>query len=66
MQKYKDSHDILISGDLNEDLSKDIKSGRSTALKIFMQEIHLVTNHVGETFIDSNGVEKSEIASLLI
>ena len=33
-QKYKDSHGILIEGDMNEDLSRELNSRRKTALKM--------------------------------
>jgi hypothetical protein len=37
--KYKTTHDILIGGDLNEDLSKENGEKRSTYIKQFIKNL---------------------------
>ena len=39
--KYKTTHDILIGGDLNEDLSKENGEKRSTYIKQFINDCNL-------------------------
>ncbi|CAG2193477.1 unnamed protein product [Mytilus edulis] len=62
VQKYKETHDIVIGGDFNEDIVKETNnSKRKIALLEFMKECKLTTNHKGPTFINTSGADISEI-----
>ncbi|CAG2193575.1 unnamed protein product [Mytilus edulis] len=62
VQKYKETHDIVIGGDFNEDIVKETNnSKRKIALLEFMKECKLTTNHKGPTFINTSGADVSEI-----
>ena len=62
IMKYGSSHDIIIGGDLNEDIYNDEnKSGRKKRLLQFIEECNLTTNQKGPTFINVAGVDTSEI-----
>ena len=61
-QKFNHTYDIVIGGDLNEDLSKcDSKNNRITYLREFLNENNMKYSCTGKTFVKSNGVECSEI-----
>ena len=60
MQKYT-SHDILIGGDLNEDLTKNNKNQRTEYLLQFIKDFNLQVCFNGSTYINPNGQECSEI-----
>ena len=61
VQKYNQTHDILIGGDINEDLSKNQTDNRSRYLYKFITECHLEFTTEGNTFTNSIGRECSEI-----
>lgn len=66
VQKYNSTHDILIGGDLNEEIFRaDNTSRRVRAIKDFMADCDMETSSVGPTFTDSYGVEKSELDYIL-
>ncbi|CAG2222940.1 unnamed protein product [Mytilus edulis] len=61
MQKYTRSHDILIGGDLNEDLTKNNKNQRTEYLLQFIKDFNLQVCFNGSTYINPKGQECSEI-----
>lgn len=61
VQKYSSTHDIIIAGNFNEDISTIINNSRRfLKLRTFMDECNLATN-TGPTFVNVNGVDISEI-----
>ena len=60
-QTYESTHEIIIGGDLNEDLTKQKNSRRLLKLRQFLIDTNLTTDHKGATFINSDGIEVSEI-----
>ena len=60
-QKFHSTHDIILGGDLNEDLNIDINSKRNRYLRQFISECHLYYENAGKTFTKANGVECSEL-----
>ncbi|CAG2245612.1 unnamed protein product [Mytilus edulis] len=61
-QKYYGTHDIIIGGDLNEDLNDTATSSkRNRYLRNFISECNLSFNNAGKTFIKASGVECSEL-----
>ncbi|WAR06081.1 POLR-like protein [Mya arenaria] len=62
-EKYKSTHEILIGGDMNVDLSKnECKSDKRTLLiKSFIEQYSLCFDVSGKTYVLSTGVECSEI-----
>jgi hypothetical protein len=61
IQKYGNTHKILIEGDLNEDLNNASGSKRNNYLREFINEGKLKFNNTSKTFINANGKECSEI-----
>ena len=61
--KYEHSHDIIIGGDINEDLLNKHKPNntRKAYLKNFINEFGLQYENVGNTFTNSKGCDCSEI-----
>ena len=60
--KYEHSHDIVIGGDINEDLNKyKPNNKRKVYLENFISEFGLQYENIGNTFINSKGCECSEI-----
>jgi endonuclease/exonuclease/phosphatase family metal-dependent hydrolase len=60
-QTYESTHEIIIGGDLNEDLTKQKNSRRLLKLWQFLIDTNLTTDHKGAIFINSDCVEVSEI-----
>ena len=61
-QKYHETHEIIIGGDLNEDLSnQNCSSKRREYLRNFISECNLKYCISGKTFTNSSGRECSEI-----
>jgi len=60
-QKYRDSHTIVIGGDMNEDLNNPISNKRNQYLLDFIRETQLAYNNSSTTFVNSMGQEASEI-----
>ncbi|CAC5412693.1 unnamed protein product [Mytilus coruscus] len=61
-QIYYGTHDIIIAGDLNEDLNDTATSSkRNRYLRNFISECNLSFNNAGKTFIKASGVECSEL-----
>ena len=60
-QKYRDSHTIVIGGDMNEDLNNPISNKRNQYLLDFIRETQLAYNNSSKTFVNSMGQETSEI-----
>jgi hypothetical protein len=61
IQKYGNTHKILIGGDLNEDLNNASGSKRNNYLREFINEGQLKFNNMSKTFTNANGKECSEI-----
>jgi endonuclease/exonuclease/phosphatase family metal-dependent hydrolase len=55
------SHEIVIGGNFNEDISKNTNSRRASKLKELIANCELQINFHGPTFINAKGVEVSEI-----
>ena len=60
IQKYGNTHKILIEGDLNEDLNNASGSKRNNYLREFINEGQLKFN-MSKTFTNANGIECLEI-----
>lgn len=54
---YKDTHNILLGGDLNENPIHFTNSKKSNYLLEFIKEHNLVTKDLGPTFIHHNGYD---------
>lgn len=61
IQTYQTTHEIIVGGDMNEDISKMNNSRRAVKLRELMTECNLTTNTTGPTFMNVKGVEVSEI-----
>ncbi|CAG2240370.1 unnamed protein product [Mytilus edulis] len=61
IQKYDTTHDVIIGGDFNEDISKTNNSRRARKLNKFIEECNMKIDLKGPTFINVKGVEVSEI-----
>ena len=60
--KYERTHNIIIGGDINEDLNKSkANNTRKAYLTEFIKDFNLVYENSGYTFTNSRGVECSEI-----
>lgn len=59
--KYRDSHDIIIGGDFNENATQQLGTKRSKCLHKFLSDNNLVTRKTENTFIHSNGRDTSLI-----
>ena len=60
-QKYQHTHDIILGGDLNEDLSKNDDSKRYKYLQNLISDYDMKFTCAGKTFTISCGVDCSEI-----
>ena len=61
-QKYAITHDILIGGDINEDLTKDKPDKRTEYMLRFLNECHLDIHSANRsTYINPKGEDCSEI-----
>ncbi|VDI19069.1 Hypothetical predicted protein [Mytilus galloprovincialis] len=58
---YKLTHQIIIGGDLNEDIINGPSSQRKASFTEFMEDHSLETKFTGSTFIHSNGHETTAI-----
>ncbi|CAC5405005.1 unnamed protein product [Mytilus coruscus] len=58
---YKQTHQIIIGGDFNEDIVNGPTSQRKTYAKDFMKELDFETKYTGSTFIHSNGCDTTAI-----
>ncbi|CAC5420930.1 unnamed protein product [Mytilus coruscus] len=56
---YKETHNILLGGDLNENAIHFTNSKRSKYLQEFMKEHNLVTKDLDPTFIHPNGYDST-------
>ncbi|XP_063427548.1 uncharacterized protein LOC134711049 [Mytilus trossulus] len=60
--KYQDTHEIIIGGDLNEDLGNDERQNkRKKYLQQLIEDYRLGYENTGKTFIKTNGQECSEL-----
>ncbi|CAG2250967.1 unnamed protein product [Mytilus edulis] len=60
--KYQDTHEIIIGGDLNEDLGNDKRQNkRKKYLQQLIADYRLGYENTGRTFIKTNGQECSEL-----
>ena len=59
--KYKTTHDMLIGGDLNEDLNKENGEKKSIYIKQFINGCNLNICYAGSTYINPQGQDCSEI-----
>ncbi len=55
--KFSDTHQIIIGGDLNENLTSSSHNRRANYMLDFMKDCQLSTSSVGATFIHPNGKE---------
>ena len=60
-EKYCQTHDILLGGDLNEDLDKNDPTKRTKYLQNLITDYNLHYTSTGKTFTNSSGVDCSEI-----
>lgn len=61
VQKLQSSHEIVVAGDFNEDISKRNNSRRANKLKSPIFDCDLQMNFHGPTFINVKGIDVSEI-----
>ena len=61
LTKYRDSHEILIGGDLNVDLTKNIPSKKKCLLLQFIENFNLNVSYDCQTYINPLGIDCSEI-----
>jgi hypothetical protein len=61
IQKFQSSHEIVIGGDFNEDISKINNSRSANKLKSLISDCELQMNFHGPTFINVKGIDVSEI-----
>ncbi|CAC5425416.1 unnamed protein product [Mytilus coruscus] len=61
IQKYELTHNLVIGGDFNEDISKINNSRRALKLKKLIDECNMKVDFKGPTFINVKGEEISEI-----
>ncbi|CAC5394456.1 unnamed protein product [Mytilus coruscus] len=61
IQKYELTHNLVIGGDFNEDISKINNSRRALKLKKIIDECNMKVDFKGPTFINVKGEEISEI-----
>ena len=59
-------HDIIIGGDLNEDLTNPTHNRRKAHLLDFMSDYHFCTSFTEPTFIYSNGKDSTTIDYILV
>ena len=60
-QKYKSTHDILIGGDINEDISVRNSDRRNRVFQNFVIDNELKITDLGKTFLNTDGIEVSKI-----
>ena len=60
-ETYCHTHDILLGGDLNEDLDKNDPTKRTKYLQNLITDYNLHYTSTGKTFTNSSGVDCSEI-----
>lgn len=60
IKKFQSSHEIVIGGDFNEDISKGNNSRRPNKLKSLISDCELQMNFHGPTFINVKGIDVSE------
>ncbi|CAC5418944.1 unnamed protein product [Mytilus coruscus] len=65
VQRYSDSHSIIIGGDFNEKILSKIDTRRNKYLVDFLNENRLYTDENGITFVNCNGKGTSTIDFLL-
>lgn len=61
IQKYKNSHHILLGGDFNESILAQTATRMLTSFKQFLAENRLLTKHTGKTYVAPSGAEVSTI-----
>ena len=61
IQKFKNTHRILLGGDFNEDLSSQKTTKRLTSFKQFLKENPLSSTQTRNTYVGPSGVETSTI-----
>ena len=61
VHKYKDTHFVIIGGDLNEELHKEHITTRAKYIHDLMEDCELEATSNGPTFIHANGRDSSEI-----
>ncbi|MES9884980.1 MAG: reverse transcriptase family protein [Sedimenticola sp.] len=61
IQKYSETHMILVGGDFNEDLVNEKSSRRTDALNSFINENQLMFNNTSKTYTNPDGVDVSTI-----
>ena len=61
VQKYSGSHEVLIGGDLNIDLTKSKGSKKKTFLMDFLKDFDLHVTFNDQTYINPQGKDCSEI-----
>ena len=55
------AHDILIGGDINEDISRNKSDNRAKYIQQLIQNCHLQVCSAGNTYVNPNGQECKEI-----
>ena len=65
VSKYSETHNIIIGGDLNEEISKSLNSDRNIYVQTFIRDNCLDTVSFGATFVHANGRDSSEIDHFL-
>ena len=61
VHKYKDTHFVIIVGDLNEELHKEHITTRAKYIHDLMEDCELEATSNGPTFIHANGRDSSDI-----
>ena len=59
VSKYSDTHNIVIGGDLNKEISKSLNSDRNIYVQTFIRDICLDTVSFCATFVHANGSDSS-------
>ena len=61
IQKYNSTHQILIGGDINEDLNHKTGTVRNNYVQDFISDCNLTYSVTGKTFVNSCGQDSTEI-----
>ena len=61
IQKYNSTHQILIGGDINEDLNQETGTVRNNYIQDFISDCNLTYSVTGKTFVNSCGQDSAEI-----
>jgi hypothetical protein len=61
MVTYKNTHQIIIGGDFNEDIVNGKDSHRKHNIELFMLEHDLIASDLGATFIHNSGHDSTSI-----